>query len=373
MKKRSLLAIESLVQLLLILVVIVILLVWTGAYKLVINSLAKDTFCEASFIASAMSNALGSGSIDPSCKVNRILIVDKAEKGGTTETGEEKIALEKDYLSTMPEQKLSTFLRVTDWNQKCDGKALPKTAAYPYLDDYAKEGDGKTAISSNSDSATDAEKIYVQSRYNMDRIVADEMKRCWSVVGNGKLPLFDKWYEFFKCNYKDSNGNSQEKPCESMKDYFDYWNGKGIRGINNAARFCVLCARVKFDENVQKDFKGMDKGKYDSINLWMANNPRQTGSKQSYYEYILDDTQKESFFNAPSFEYSTDKPYAVIFVRVNMHGTQSAIVTAYNFVESKLNKYPAANDQDVSYANILRLVPYDSLSDECDYLVGSEI
>jgi hypothetical protein len=152
-----------------------------------------------------------------------------------------------------------------------------------------------------------------------------------------------------------------------MKDYFS------IRDVNVAAKFCVLCARIKFDEKVQKEFKVMDTGKYKSINLWMANNPRQAGSKESYYEYILDDTQKQSFFNTPIFEYSTDKPYAVVFVRLNMQGALDAVTKASYFIDKTLSYSDSNTAEPVNYANVLRLVPYESLSDECDYLVGSEI
>jgi hypothetical protein len=372
-KKGIEIAINSLIGILLVIITLIFLLLFLANYILHLNLFAKDITCEASFIVSAMSRPLltvGNPQIAPECQIDKLLIVNTPLKQEETGGSSTQAVLKTDYVSTIPDQAWDTFLRVKNWNDCCTGNSLPKSslckentlpesAKYPYFTEYAEEigTTGRSEI--DSSNPTQDERDYVQKRYNLDKIFADEMKRCWNVVGNGKLALFDTWYQFFTCNY-----GGTEKACESADDYFD--GGINIKGVQTAARFCVLCSRIKIDSEVSQEFKGIENGKYDSLNVWMANNPRQVADDKSYYEYILDESQAGSMFTLPHFSYSLDKPYAVVFVRLNMNGPQQFTVGAYDFL---LN----SGDDTQTNANILILIPYENISSTCDYLVASTV
>ncbi len=359
-QKKGFIALDHLVGMLLVLFVIVVLLVSTGLYKTILNMFAKDTLCEASFIVSAMSRPLlqiGNPAIDPECQVNKIIFVNKKKdeiKGDSMQA-----ILETNYATTLPDQKWDTFTRVKEWNAKCGpGNELPESAKYPYFEEYAQEVNGGDRSEIIASSATSEQKEYVRKRYNMDKVFAEEMKRCWDIVGQGELPLFENWFTLIDC---DENKSGVQK-CNTLGD----WVSAVAKGkVKDTANFCVLCSRLKFDEEVSNEFQGLTTGKYSSLSRWMGNNPKRVGESMSYYEYIYNPDKMGSFAEQGQPEYSTDKPYAVVFERVNQNTKSGATLISLGFI-----KY---DDEDVYYQNRLVLIPYEDISKECDYLVASTI
>jgi len=347
MKKRAFIEIHGLVEIILVLVVIFVLLGITGYYKIILNRFGEDTLCQGSFVASAMTKMFGQTTIDPKCRTNRITLVMDVEDEGETETGGVKIALKKDYPPPIPSQTWDTKLRVDNWNEQYE--EFP----YPYPEDAP------------SGLSAEEEDEYVTVRYNMDKIFADELKRCWTIVGKGNLPLFDNWFRFIECN-----GGECENIMEAMGAIV------GIGGSTTpTANFCVLCSRIKFSSEVMKGYSG----EFNSINQWMKNNPWQVGRRTSYLEYLMEEDQ--SFFAAPSFSYSTNEPQAVVFIRVNFHQIPVWLLQSADLADTALSMLPfyeGTEDNPVYYANALKILPYNELSDpnspyQCDYIVGSYI
>jgi hypothetical protein len=339
--KKGMTFIWGLVEVILVIVVFLILL-QTGLLKVIMGMIGQKTLCEASFIASSMSRTFGKMNIDPHCKTHKILITDSSEIPPLVEQGSEKKSLNMDYIQpTLPNLPLDTFLRVKEWNKQFPGNK------YPYISECGAD---------DPELATEDEQACVTKRYNMDYFLADELKYCWDIVGQGKLPLFDNWFEFLNC---------PDKQCKSALDYF-----KGLKEPHMSAEFCVLCSRIKFDENVK-----FDNGPYDSINHWMYNNRYKLNHKTSYFEYVQD--EGAGFFEQRKFAYSTDKPYAVVFVRVNFQQPVEWLSRVYGIFDKDLDKFPYVTEgkDKLYYFNDLRLIPYDQLSDPdtCDYIVGSYI
>ena len=352
MKKASI-AVNGLVEMLLVIVVIVVLFQFLGIWRIFFGSFTEDFKCEGSFIASSMTKVFGNQVLDPDCKTKRITITFDEE--GVSNNGAEKKQLDKNHGSTTPDP-YDTFTRVKQWNEDPE---IPEKSKYTYFD--------KDQENIKLDTDDENEQNTIRQRYNMDKIIADEMRNCWDNVGNGKLPLFDMWFQFIDC---DKSDNDFDK-CESAADWFK-------ANPNIAANFCVLCTRVKFDQEVQEKFGS----EYDSISLWMANHPYSVAPvpgkelTMSYYEFILSDDQKESLFHSPNFKYTTSEPYAVVFVRTNMHGSGQIVLNAYKFLDTTaglLPFYDSTKDDPVYYANVMSLMPYKELPEQCHYLVGSYV
>ena len=340
MKKRAFIEIHGLVEIILVLVVILALLSITGFYKVILNRFGEDTLCQGSFVASAMTKMFGQTTIDPKCRTNRITLVMEVEDEGVTETGGEKMALNKDYPSNDPSQPWDTKVRVDDWNDK-----YSEQFPYPYP-------------SENDDDE------YVTVRYNMDKIYADELKRCWTVVGKGNLPLFDNWFRFVECDDGEC-----ESAWQALQAVF-----KGELESKETANFCVLCSRIKynFGESPQSEYLG----EFNSIDNWMNNNPWQVGRRTSYREYFME--EDESYFAAPTFTYSTTEPQAVVFIRINFHQIPEWLVKSTDFLDEVLSILPfydkiEDDEKFVYYHNALRIIPYKDLPNQCDYIVGSYI
>ncbi len=360
-KKKGITFINGLIEILLILIVFIVLLRVTGLYNKIINSFGEDTLCEGSFIASAMTRTFGQSTIDPQCKTKKITFVDTIQEEGETEGGGIKMALARDYVSTFPNEAFDTYARVNAWNDAHEGSELD----YKYKQEKSEEQNQETRQMDDDE--------YVTKRYNMDKLVADEMLRCWNIVGQGKLPLFDTSWSFIGC--RDSTGIVRE-----CRDWGDLWQNLGnVQDLaaRPSANFCVLCSRIKFDEKIEEQFQGVDDETYDSINRWMANNPWQAARQTSYYEYLLDESQRETFYNLPSYEYSSQEPYAVVFLRVNFHALPSGALRISDgindFIIGGLTRYDGTDRDPVYYANVLRLIPYQELPNQCNYIVGSYI
>jgi len=345
---------------LLILVVFMILFGATPLYSQIISSFGEDTKCQASFIASAMTRTLGKTVIDPKCKTERITIVEDPKEEGQTETGGEKKAILRDYQSNLPSLPYDTVARVEAWNDIVDDNPeFSDNLKYTYEDEIPEGFEDEDA--------------YITMRYNMDYLIADELQRCWQIVGRGNLPLFDEYWKFIGC--RKPNGDiisdcDQDKFWSRIKNIPNY-QGRPV------ANFCVLCSRVKFDPELQEKFPG----EYDSINLWMKVNPYTTSlagdvSEKSYYEYVIDDSLN-GVGAQPYFSYTTNEAQAIVFIRYNWHGAVDFAAGAVQISDNLLGKLPfyeGTFDGDVvHYYNSLQIMPYSELSNQCNYIVGSYV
>lgn len=350
-KKKGVVVESSLVSIILFVIALIVLLYITGLYKLILVNFSEDKLCEASFIASALSRSflnIGNPEIDPKCKVHKIRLVYEQK-----DNIENQFVLQQDYPSTIPSQEWDTYLRIKNWNLNND---LPDNVKYSYFEDYSKESfsNGERI---NIENPTIEQKKYIRARYNLDKLFAEEMARCWDIVGQGELPLFDNWFRFIDCD-KNKPGIQE---CKKITDWiFAFKNGK----IKSYANFCVLCSRIKFDEEVKNRLQGIN-GYYDSVARWMGNNPISVGNKKSYYDYVYDPKKMSSYAEQIFPKYRTDKAYAITFIRINEYGAINLLKTI-----TGLNKY---DNTDIYYINTLKLIPYEDLPKECDYLIASEI
>ncbi|MEM2131500.1 MAG: hypothetical protein QXR96_03175, partial [Candidatus Woesearchaeota archaeon] len=245
--KKAVVIESSFASIILFVIALLVLLYTTGIYKVILVKTTEDLKCEASFLASALLRPLGTignPSVDPQCKVNKYTVVLNQK-----EDIENQFILNKDYVSNIPSQTLDTFERVKRWNSNPD---LSEDVKYSYFDDYSKE-EFSNNENINLDNPTKEQKEYIRARYNLDKLFADELARCWDIVGQGKLDLFDNWFSFIDCN--SNLAGIQE--CKNLQDWVSFTkSGK----LKPTASFCVLCSRIKFDEELKK-FKGVKNNK----------------------------------------------------------------------------------------------------------------
>ncbi len=334
--------------------------------------------CESSFVASAMSKSIslmGKSYIEPQCKTNRITIT--KDRSGETGYGGIYMKLNTKYASTLPDKWLkfrTVYDQVKEWNEDPE---IDDIYNFPYFEEEDIEP---------SDNPNEEELYRITARYNMDKIIADEMKRCWDIVGQGELDLFDNWFRFMDCKAED--GGPTE--CDSLLDALKSFVGLEEGQFRAARNFCVLCSRIKFDEEVKADFTGSS---YDSINRWMGNHPWRLGERESYREYLLGgadgiDDEEIDFFTIQQYHYDTQRPYAVVFIRLNFHQAIITPTRAMDVVADIISgvdvTIPIINqdidpeidiieDDGIFHANVLALMPYEQIPNSCDYIVGAYI
>lgn len=345
------------VGLILIVFLIIVLLDVFGIFQRIIIAIFGDVTCQASFVASSMTekfSILGKN-IEPECKTNRITVVENPTEERETETGGTIYPLNTEYTSTLPHGG-STYDFVYEWNLD-----KPEEFAYPYINDEKKDENGEEYSQMEKQER-------VTMRYNMDRLLANELERCWTVTNKGNLPIFDKYWDYIGCE----QGGGTVTNCD-IKNFWDYFENIPKYKTRDSANFCVLCARIKFEPKVQNAFTD----NYDSLDRWMGNHPYRLDSKVSYYEYILDEPQKETQFALPHYEYSTEKPLAVVFIRASFHAFPSTLYWFSNLGDTAIGvvfpRYETPQEKPVYYGNILKIIPYEDLPNTCHFLVATDV
>lgn len=346
---------------------LLVLILVTGQFGKLFKTITGKEDCQIQFLVSSFTKTGGAQTVEPTCEPHLVTI-------------------DNNYLAA---------------NRGRAGKAI---SAYIENKEYSsKFSQNPTYVAFgekfNKNSETE------QNEWLIDEAFAKEMKYCWDITGRGKLDLFSNWQGMLQCSSgeKDSNGKDIFHPCNS-DDYIKIqeahsiasgvsgvvagahglWNSgitvgvaEGFAGSisaplflewmkGNVAQgvtkppptFCVLCARVKFSPEVQSsNING-------NLGLWLANTPVTDGStnlKVSYAQYIENDQFKGISMSDKSYAYDSSKTYAVVYARVNSYMYKKA----YSAIASSIS-----NDDKNKDIQMIKLVEYSKIKDECTLLVG---
>ena len=107
-------------------------------------------------------------------------------------------------------------------------------------------------------------------------------------MGEGEFDLFSNWF---------TEGSALTNFLQQV-------------GVENAPSICVVCSRIKFDDEVKKEFEG----KTLSLEYW-AQITKPKNKQITYSEYMLDDAHDKELFT-PRWIYGVDEPVATVFARV---------------------------------------------------------
>ncbi|MBD3319249.1 hypothetical protein GF342_05050 [Candidatus Woesearchaeota archaeon] len=204
----------------------------------------------------------------------------------------------------------------------------------------------------------------LQYEWALNKIMADQLRNCWQKVQQGKLPLFDSWWnlidwDLFGISDPPDDYSKQEKwavqqyakgtiPGTSLNLFTAY----------GPPTFCIYCARVKFSPNVTRE---VEKTEITSLAAWMRTHPVRPGDEESYWEYVLDETQKETsstlIKNNIKYTYKINEPFAVEFARMNEWGADAfALPRSVIGKVGELLGYEESTEEN-KRANRLVLVP----------------
>jgi len=136
-------------------------------------------------------------------------------------------------------------------------------------------------------------------------------------------------------------GCAENEVCDSLLDR--------IKGRRPA--YCVICARIKFDDKILKKFtKAVD------LASWMEVSEVGT-SGISYSEYLKDDLNNVMYYDMPVHR----QPLAIVFAKVNL---DMVTLVLNKGVEIILGRDVVQDERQ------LIIVPLDSLNSYCTYIEG---
>lgn len=172
----------------------------------------------------------------------------------------------------------------------------------------------------------------LQHMYRVNEVVAKEMKECWDNMGNGKLNLFSAWFQYWgteKANEWKSRGGN--------KDQFTEWVKENIPHKLPAPTVCVICSRIEIDKKLYSEMSDLMttpsnsdyKNKPNSLIYWLTHTPIPRTSV-SYYEYLLDDVNKDIYGPSERNYQYTEKPFAIVFARSNVN-VMDQVAKQFNF------------------------------------------
>ena len=311
---------------------LLVLLIVTGTFAKVFQSITGKNQCQMQFLISSFTKTAGAQTVEPECEPHLITIDQQ----------------------TLDNGRAAAAKSIQDYSVKFTGKGID--TATNYINYF-----------SVADSTLSAQR---QNEWVMDKTVADEMKYCWDIAGQGKLDLFSDWWKLAQCKRKDGTSCTADDITglnwDSAKNAFS--NGVSLAWPPNwdvtktPPAYCVICSRIKFDSNLQNAPKTVDK-----LGLWMDNNPVTdvgTYSKVPYSAYLQNDAYKGIFTSPTSYPYDTNQAYAVLYERIN-------VFKGTTWLHKTINIATGATDDKLPQAiQMIKLVPYNTIQNECVYLVG---
>ena len=198
--------------------------------------------------------------------------------------------------------------------------------------------------------------------FEMDRVIANEIKDCWSVAWMGKMPVFQEWWSLIDCKPKDDGDYEcscpENKECSLPKEVLSrlqFWDYE----VSGPPAFCLLCSRIKFNQEIQDAFRGEE---IVSLPEWMQKHPVLVDpQKRSYYEYTKDDVNKGIFY--PTYKYRVNEPLAVVYSRVNIY-------KPIQYGERLFEGLSLGSYESSKSVNMLGLMPYSEVGEKCTYIIG---
>ena len=301
---KGALAPETLTVIIILLVALVILLWGGSAFGDVLKGAAGKSQCSWSFFLSSETRFLGVAGIPPECEMKKTTITWAGLEAGTANA----------------RSRIQFFER------------------NPEFQDYA------------SYFIENKNKEHILEEYVLDEIIANEMKGCTDKVLNYKFPLFDEWWKLWKWE-----GTPPETTIQALTQWIPRYNKPPV--------FCVVCARYLFDEEVQQNLNQP----IASLPSFMLSNPAPYDQKnRNYLDYITD--PESSGYFTPAYQFDTQKPWAVVYARVNTLKGFTWAANAVNTITWPIT--PVVSEETIQPLNTMNLIPYNDVSSICNYAIS---
>ena len=203
----------------------------------------------------------------------------------------------------------------------------------------------------------DPDNAQQRHEWALNHLIAGHMKRCWTKVHEGKLPLFDSWWNLLDWDFFGATRpTTHDGALTQFRDpaFTIPGTDRSLLQVYGPPTFCVYCTRIKFDDDVRAL---IGKDSVDSLAAWMKATQARPGSDESVFEFLLDETlaqnQQATYVQSIRFPYTVTTPYAVEYARVNGFG---ADITGITSDASNYASIVLGDGADINTDRINRLV-----------------
>ncbi len=277
--------------------------------------------------------------------------------------------------STLTKQDLSkgttkAAKRIEEWHNKVEEltEKEKKGQELSYSEELIKSGYSQALeyFEYQEEYTADDLQLY---EYAMDEYIAKSMKSCWTKVWKGKPPIFNEWWDRYDLKFFTLGEDiDPPKTLRGDKEWSSF-----IADKYGPPVFCVLCERIKFDEDVKELFRNSDKGTtISSLSAWMDNNPViPKGSlpedldffdNTPFSEFIQDDVHKGIFRH--KFEYNVEDSLAILYSRINVYEPEQ-------WKQSAFERIGWYTDEDIKEpVNVIAPIPYTEIGQRCHVLIS---
>ena len=219
------------------------------------------------------------------------------------------------------------------------------------------------------------------AKYNLNTILASQLKRCHVKTAYGDSKLFSEWWWFF----------GLEEDIDDFKSYaVELFGSFDLMPLEfrRPPVGCGVCAIVYLDDSALKILKKgtviTAKEGY-GLNQYMKSHPYQLKAQNTYWHFMDFDSKYNFFDEAVKFEYTIqgiDDPLAVIFARVEIMKGYQALKwggdalkwtgrAAYKFWDADTTFDLLKKTPDPEGQSMYRILPVSELKKDCDYIANS--
>src|SRR3989344_601510 len=229
------------------------------------------------------------------------------------------------------------------------------------------------------DKVKDAEGERIE-QFRLNEVMGKELKDCWEKTGRGRLDLFSDWWVPLKLGEEGS-----PEPDQSAWEGWLATARSVIHGYKGPPVNCIICSRIKFDEDFSVDSSSDPQGNDPfTLDTYLKNTPHPnpqvlsevSGERMSLYEFLFDNDVNPELYT-PSWKYDAkkDRPYAVVFARINVLKTTSAAQNAVIYSQDLaelfgINFEIMGKEGKSKPVDRVLLIPYDEVVKTCTQLAN---
>lgn len=190
----------------------------------------------------------------------------------------------------------------------------------------------------------------IHKEFALHSLVGNELRKCWQKMGEGQLDLFSNW------------GSQNGVDAALIQT-----------GLKDMPSICVVCTRIKFDQEIKKEFGNREL----SLKFW-SQMTKPKNKQITYAEYLLDDSHDKDLFK-PKWKYTVTEPIAAVYAKipaaqldiwigkVGRATTKTANIITNFIGDFDLTKLKPEKDKGV---DLLYLAPLNEIKNICGYIAN---